>query len=61
MAWELAQHYGYTDVNGNMPNDRVMKSVRAEMQGPPLHWLPSIHADDPVSEHRNNTTISKIK
>ena len=27
-----------TDVDGNVPNDRVMKALRGEMQSPPSFW-----------------------
>lgn len=39
MAFELAEEYGYADIDGNMPNDRVMKALRETMSRPPDRWV----------------------
>jgi dehydrogenase/reductase SDR family protein 1 len=39
MAAELAEEYGYTDIDGNMPYDRVMKALRETMSRPPDRWV----------------------
>ena len=39
MAFELAEEYGYTDIDGNMPYDRVMKALRDTMSRPPDRWV----------------------
>ena len=38
MSHELGAEFGFTDVDGNVPNDRVMKALRGEMQSPPSFW-----------------------
>ena len=39
MAFELAEEYGYTDIDGNRPYDRVMKTLRETMSRPPDRWV----------------------
>jgi dehydrogenase/reductase SDR family protein 1 len=39
MAFELAEEYGYTDIDGNLPNDPVMKALRETMSRPPDRWV----------------------
>jgi hypothetical protein len=39
MVAELAEEYGYTDIDGNLPNDRVMKVLRETMFKPPERWV----------------------
>ena len=39
MACELAVEYGYTDIDGNVPRDPVMKKLRDTMSKPPARWL----------------------
>jgi len=51
-ANEVATEFGYVDVDGHMPADKVMASVRQEMQGPPWHWLKPGMADPTPVEHR---------
>ena len=39
MAWELAEKYEYVDpASGVVPQDKVMRGLKAEMAGPPPHW-----------------------
>ena len=39
MACELAAEYGYTDIDGNLPADPVMKKLRETMSKPPQRWV----------------------
>lgn len=39
MACELAEEYGYTDIDGNIPADPVMKKLRETMSRPPDRWV----------------------
>ena len=39
MASELAEEYGYTDIDGNLPSDPVMKKLRETMSKPPERWV----------------------
>jgi len=36
---ELADEYGFSDVEGHVPKDKVMRGLRAEMARPPKHWV----------------------
>merc|ERR1719350_468709 len=38
IAQELADEYGFTDVGGHVPRDKVMRGLRRHMAGPPKHW-----------------------
>lgn len=40
MSHELGVEYGFTDTDGNVPNDKVMKELRQEMALPPRYWVP---------------------
>merc|ERR1712060_828540 len=40
MSHELGAEFKFTDVDGNIPNDKVMKSLREEMMSPPTFWVP---------------------
>jgi dehydrogenase/reductase SDR family protein 1 len=39
MACELAEEYGYVDIDGNLPADPVMKKLRETMSRPPERWV----------------------
>jgi len=40
IAQELADFYGFTDVEGHVPKDKVMRTLREKhMSGPPVHWF----------------------
>ena len=39
MAAELAEEYGFTDIDGNLPYDRVMKGLRQTMSKLPDQWV----------------------
>ena len=39
MAFELAEEYGYTDIDGNLPDDPVMRALREKMSRPPDRWV----------------------
>lgn len=39
LACELADEYGYTDIDGNAPTDSVMKKLRETMSKPPDRWV----------------------
>ena len=39
MASELAEEYGYKDIDGNVPTDPVMKKLRETMSKPPDRWV----------------------
>ena len=39
MAFELAEEYGYTDIDGNLPKDPVMQALRETMSRPPQRWV----------------------
>ncbi len=39
MAFELAEEYDYTDIDGNKPRDPVMKALRETMSRPPDRWV----------------------
>ena len=39
MASELAEEYGYTDIDGNLPYDPVMKKLRETMSMAPERWV----------------------
>ena len=38
--WGTVCDDGFTDTDGNVPRDRVMQSLRAEMERPPKFWQP---------------------
>lgn len=39
LACELAEEYGYTDIDGKTPRDPVMKKLRETMSKPPDRWV----------------------
>ncbi len=39
MACELAEEFGYLDIDGNLPADPVMKKLRETMSRPPERWV----------------------
>ena len=59
-ATEVGEAFGFVDSDGHVPRDRVMRSVRAEMGGPPWHWVRP-GAVDPVADHRGPRSLSKVK
>ena len=38
IAQERADVYGFTDVGGHVPRDRVMRALRSKMNAGPPHW-----------------------
>ena len=38
-ANECGEQFNFVDLDGHIPKDRVMASVRAEMEGQPKHWV----------------------
>lgn len=50
MSHELGVEYGFTDTDGNVPNDKVMKELRLEMAQPPRYWVPDWEGYRPTSK-----------
>lgn len=50
MSHELGVEYGFTDVDGNVPNDKVMKELRLEMASPPRYWVPDWEGFKPTAK-----------
>ena len=40
MSHELGAEFGFVDTDGNTPRDKVMQSLRSEMESPPVFWQP---------------------
>merc|ERR1712087_892680 len=50
MSHELGVEYGFTDIGGNVPNDKVMKELRLEMASPPRYWVADWHGFKPTAK-----------
>lgn len=56
---EVGKEFGFLDVDGHEPTDKVMASVRGEMNGPPWYWVkPGMK--DPSEGLRGARGLSKV-
>ena len=58
-ANECGEQFNFVDLDGHIPKDRVMASVRAEMEGQPKHWVRPGTIDSTTD--RGPKGLSKVK